>query len=404
MSNNTGPQSCDPLNRDGWRPRHDRCIHRARWIALSVVLAALPIGCQRNAAPPAPAAASNAALAALEAKGVSVRRSDSAGSIGTLVGITLDASATGFTPSDYVLLTDIQVDAVELTVDGFPATNSVLPWVKGIRNLRTLTLVAYQNPAPDFSIMGTIPQLENLWVVCDSISAESLAALARQPQLRHLDLVGAELGAEALQSINTIGTVENLGLWNCKISSEGLQDIRPFVGLKRLLIWTNEISLELMNAVVRCEELEWLELQGALPPGASAMLSNMTGLKSLSIAETPLAKEDVAEIVKLTNLERLWLTAAGLPDDTVGEIVTLPSLYELNLSDNPLTDACVPALCTLKQLSDLWLFGTKITQRGIDDIRQAFPTADYDSDMIKFTRPVWFGYDENGEVVRRLVE
>ena len=80
------------------------------------------------------------------------------------------------------------------------------------------------------------------------------------------------------------------------------------------------------------------------------------------------------ELAALKNLTKLDLSETKLTDAGLKELAKLQSLTTLELRSNPgVTDASVKELKQLKQLITLDLRGTKVTNLGLHELRNALP-------------------------------
>lgn len=128
-------------------------------------------------------------------------------------------------------------------------------------------------------------------------------------------------------------------------------------------------------------------------------LADLTGLRSLTIANPNLTDAGLDHLSTLRSLRRLALTGAEVTDAGVARIAeffpdleslqvsacervtdaaadalaSLHSLKQLDLSDTRIGDATLARLGDMRTLESLWVSGSGVTAAGIAEIREALP-------------------------------
>ncbi|MEX2121868.1 MAG: hypothetical protein WD847_19970 [Pirellulales bacterium] len=94
-------------------------------------------------------------------------------------------------------------------------------------------------------------------------------------------------------------------------------------------------------------------------------LSGLTHLRTLSLGGTPIEDADLVHISGLRRLEVLGLHGTKIGDAGLEHLDSLANLQDLYLESTSVTDAGLASLAHLPRLKRLWLGGTKITDDGM---------------------------------------
>jgi hypothetical protein len=113
-----------------------------------------------------------------------------------------------------------------------------------------------------------------------------------------------------------------------------------------------------------------------LTDDALVHLKDFKDLEHLDLSNTPLNDAGLAQLKKLTKLEILVLSGTKITDAGLVHLKDMKELSVLKLDNNPnITDAGLIHLKALPSLNVVDLKETKITPRGLDDLRAALPGA-----------------------------
>ncbi|MDW7995999.1 MAG: leucine-rich repeat domain-containing protein [Gemmatales bacterium] len=103
-------------------------------------------------------------------------------------------------------------------------------------------------------------------------------------------------------------------------------------------------------------------------------LATLKKLKTLHLCGTGLTDVGLKELAALQNLTTLDLSDTPITDAGLKELAALKNLTTLDLENTRITDAGLKELARLKSLAVLYVDGgTKVTQRGIAELRKALP-------------------------------
>jgi hypothetical protein len=87
----------------------------------------------------------------------------------------------------------------------------------------------------------------------------------------------------------------------------------------------------------------------------------------------PVTDGDLACLSAFRKLSRLNLTGTQVTDNAISYLVPLESLHVLVLDNTSISDAAVPALTKMRNLQLLQVVGTRLTGRGLEQLRQRMP-------------------------------
>lgn len=193
---------------------------------------------------------------------------------------------------------------------------------------------------------------------------EVIPRLRAFPALKRLSLNGNQATDRAMETIGSLGDLEDLWMGEAYVTDAGFARLKRLKRLKYLHIdnlgpsgdgpthlgpGLSDESLRVLKALPR---LESLSLQGhRFTDGGFAHLGEMTGLKSL-VADsgiTPITDAALVHLKRLKKLEVLGLQATGI------------------------TDAGLEELTGLTSLKELWVSGSRVTPEGIERLEARMP-------------------------------
>lgn len=109
---------------------------------------------------------------------------------------------------------------------------------------------------------------------------------------------------------------------------------------------------------------------------AIGLLSRVTTLTELNLADCQLADEDVASLSALTNLTRLHLEKNPITDAALAHLAPLVHLDYLNLYGTQVTNAGLLQLGQMTQLRKLYVWQTHVTDEGVAALQNKLPNVD----------------------------
>ena len=227
------------------------------------------------------------------------------------------------------------------------------------------------------------------------ITDEQIHALQSQRDLEELVIWGGPLTNDRLEPLNRLTSLKGLVLGEMPVDDGLFQHLAPLGKLESLcLAYTNNFGdfTTLAGLPLRDVRLEGCRRVSDL---AARTLATFPTLRQLEIHMTGLTDRGL-EHFKNSDLEVLWLgpriTDTGMnvlatmrhlrhldicahlvTDDGVRALAILPDLEVLWITRCRVTDDIIPVLAKLKKLRELNVRNTEVTERGIEQLRQALP-------------------------------
>jgi hypothetical protein len=259
----------------------------------------------------------------------------------------LDRDADGF------------VTAVRLHPQG-GALDDALPHLRRLTRLARLALSTDNLSADGFLALDKMPALIEVELHAAKVplgpSTSGAAPCPRLPwdklpELRTIRLSGGGIGDAQLEDVAAAPVVQNLFLGGVAVTDKGLAHLRGIRTLELLCVQSSKVTADGVKALVGIENLKSLTLSAtALERDGFRLLGGMSGLEYLNLESTKATDADVAHL-------------AGLA-----------KLTHLDLGYNPgVTDAGLKHLTGLRRLTGLRLYGTKVTDEGVAELKGRLP-------------------------------
>ncbi|WP_417384138.1 protein kinase domain-containing protein [Gimesia sp.] len=159
---------------------------------------------------------------------------------------------------------------------------------------------------------------------------------------------------EVLNPLKQLAKLENLIMDECQIADDALEPLQGKLSLKKLDLHESGLTDKGLSYVSTLKNLTHISLH-----------------KNYKLTDEGLQVLAKLQKLRSVNLDQLGITDAGLIF-----IKYNPRLDWLNIKDTQITDSSVPDLIKLKSMNQLYLQGTKITDEGIQTIRNAYKGRD----------------------------
>jgi len=227
------------------------------------------------------------------------------------------------------------------------------------------------------------------------LTGETLGRFSEHEHLKTLVLRGAYLTEEGVRQIGSLTGLESLSLIDCDVTDEELKGLSGLTNLKYVTLAENPMTGRGLVALAASPRLEWLDLTRCfLHDDAVDALADLRALKFLDLSDnqigdgalkrlaagqprrltkllllgTDLTDEGVKSLASLPNLERAWLDQTRLTGRGLANLRRAKSLRVLTLCYAGLSDDDVDGLTQLEQVEFLHLFGNQITDAAVPDL------------------------------------
>ena len=221
--------------------------------------------------------------------------------------------------------------------------------------------------------LGNLEELD----LCGGRIADDLLAAMRFPTLKSLNLNCAAITERGLGHIPSLAAMTFLGLMETEASDECLETIARHRQLARLRIDGTAISST--GVAELCERLPleelWIDGRQATAPSL-ASLAAAGSIQELNLVGAEITDRTMAAMPAFPSLRRIGLTRTSVTDGGLVHLRAAGDLEAICLSNsNCFTDAAVDHLRGFERLRFMWLVGTRITERGMAQLRAWYPQA-----------------------------
>jgi hypothetical protein len=102
-------------------------------------------------------------------------------------------------------------------------------------------------------------------------------------------------------------------------------------------------------------------------------ISHLVNLQSLGLSHSRVTTAGLTHLKNLRLLREIWLSSNNIDDAALDFFQNMIILVQLGLSGTKVTDAGLSKLAHLKKLLRLYLFNTKVTHNGTQELRRLLP-------------------------------
>lgn len=192
-----------------------------------------------------------------------------------------------------------------------------------------------------------------------AVSPQTIDAISKLTTLRTLSLWGTTAGDDDIKRLTTLENLQSIDLTFTDVTGDSL---RPLSSLKQL------VSVRLEGCDVR--------------DGQLAALSEMPQLAILYLGRTRVTDAGLRHLRGLRRLNLLQLSDCKISDSGLTSLGDLPQIQHLWLSKtirygegdrSDFTDECIEYLASLDTLIDLRIADSKLTEQGLNRLREALP-------------------------------
>lgn len=223
----------------------------------------------------------------------------------------------------------------------------------------------------DLTNLPRFPNMHTLAIADEygDLALTNVALITRQRSLSNLELTGTVLDAEELADVSGLSQLTELSL--SAVDSDCNVIIPRFDGLihlRRLRLDADENADEALAAITGLDQLQVLELAGAVSDEGLGHLATHDALRRLSMHLGTVTDTGAAHFRSLTALTTLELQLDSGSEGALSHLGSLGSLQSLTIDIEALSDAGATHLATLAGLEHLDLDDTGVTDNGLSHI------------------------------------
>lgn len=261
--------------------------------------------------------------------------------------------------ADYHKDDDGNIQSVALPPSATAASVQVL---EKIPTLKSLTISI--SGTTEGGLLGELEgmrDLEELGLVCESISEIQLLLIANFPNLTTVSL-GASTGTAdidelGLRHLQKLKNLQVLDLTNTRAGDAALACLKDMTSLKVIRLGSTQATDHREGP--RRAKLSTLTDDGL------ASLANLTNLETLSLRRTDITGVGFKQLTGLKKLQNLELNDTFVTDDGLEQIGAIESLQLLQIARTNITSAGLKHLAKLEGLKELDLTDTAVDDEGL---------------------------------------
>jgi Leucine rich repeat len=157
-------------------------------------------------------------------------------------------------------------------------------------------------------------------------------------------------------------------LEGANISDSDILYLKEFPKLGGLYLNRTPITNAALTTIEEMAELQDLDLSGTKI--TALQLTGLSKLQELKLSGTPV---ESMRLIRLGDLRVLEMSGTKIDDADADDFIGFQKLHTLKLQETGITDAGLARLGRLPQLRSVWIKGTRITQDGINNLKQVRP-------------------------------
>jgi internalin A len=243
----------------------------------------------------------------------------------------------------------------------------------GLANLRSLNLSATHVSSTSMSVLGTLPNLEAVWlnkIALDRSGLQYLTQMARVHELsfacaakltpddlrvlgqfrslNHLEMEGVPRGG--LVHLAELSTMQSIRLQRCTLEEADIRALHSLPQLTSLALYRVNLNDDAWEAI------------GAL-----------TALRTLNVGWTNISDRHLIYLTNLLQQRELDLEQTKISDEGAQVLATMTQLEVLNLDGTRISPHAIAYLARLQALEQLSVDDTRIHELAERDLRYQLP-------------------------------
>jgi Leucine-rich repeat (LRR) protein len=259
-----------------------------------------------------------------------------------------------------------------LNLEGTRVTDAGLKELTRLKNLRTLNLAATQVTDAGLTELAPLRNLQRLGLATTKVTDGGLKELAPLKNLRVLNLVRCNVTAAGMRHLAALTSLQTLRLVGTPITGAGLNELARLKNLQSLDLNSTPVTDAGLKELASLKSLRTLDLSDTRATDAGLkQLTALQNLRTLRLGGTKVTGAGLKELAALEHLQTLDVVTE-LTDADLKGLAALKGLQSISLGGD-VTDAGLRQLTSLKELRLLRLYGTLVTESGVNEIRRALP-------------------------------
>ena len=196
---------------------------------------------------------------------------------------------------------------------------------------------------------ATLSELGGIYLSGTKVTNAGISSFGVSPKLRELHVNGTVVNGMAFKDFPVSNSIEILHAAHCPISDSDLVHICRLSKLVNLRLASKQITDDSGTSLVKLKNLRVLSLENTAISGKLFAALKDSKIESLGLYDTQIGDEDADELAQLDSLHSIYLDRAPITDAGIKKLVALPHLKEIGVA------------------------GTKVTDEGVNFLKQAKP-------------------------------
>ena len=200
---------------------------------------------------------------------------------------------------------------------------------------------------------------------------------------------------EAIKALSNFQNLESLSLWGTTVTDNDIRQLAGLSNLRLIDLTFTDVTGESLRTLSSLTELVSVRLEGCdVKDEHLAPLADMPQLAMLYLGRSKVTDAGLKHLRGLKNLNLLQLSDCAITDAGLASLGDLPRIQHLWLSKtvrhgdedlSNLTDKCVDYLTSLDTLIDLRIADSRLTERGLERLRDGLPNANVSTERTGIT-------------------
>jgi len=242
------------------------------------------------------------------------------------------------------------------------ATPLDLAGLRNARRIRKMHLAFARLDDADLGALGTLRQVEDLFLAGTELSPESTESISRLSALRTLILMGCK-GIKDWRFLAKLHALEVLSVIETDADDDIVTSLRALKSLHAIGLSHTRVSDAGLERLFGANT-------GFISVGASAtlatdestrVLARQGELRFLSLADTALTDSGLQRLAPLQKLEVLDLARTKVTRSAISDLCRFPVLSTVNLEGTPLDDSGLEELCRAPAIRSVGFSRTHVT-------------------------------------------